>query len=103
VIWVEVFAVFLVCHAVGDFALQTDWQARFKFEGLGGDPVRRRALFSHVTVYTLCFVPALVWIGIETGQAWRGVLVGVVVFVPHDNQLSISAANASIAGRTLCA
>ncbi len=81
--WVEVFAVFVVCHMVGDFVLQTDWQARFKHEGLGGDPVRRRALVSHVAVYTLCFVPALVWIGIETGQAWRAVLVGAVVFVPH--------------------
>lgn len=81
--WVEAFAVFVVCHLVGDFILQTDWQARFKTGGLGGDPVRRRALFSHVTVYTLSFVPALVWIGIESGEAWRAVLVGAVVFVPH--------------------
>jgi hypothetical protein len=81
--WVEVFAVFIVCHLVGDFVLQTDWQARFKTGGLGQDPVRRRALFSHVIVYTLCFLPALVWIGIEGGEAWRAVLIGVVVFVPH--------------------
>ena len=25
--WVEVFAVFVVCHLVGDYLLQTDWQA----------------------------------------------------------------------------
>jgi len=25
VLWVEVFAVFLVSHLVGDFILQTDW------------------------------------------------------------------------------
>ncbi|HVO54601.1 MAG TPA: DUF3307 domain-containing protein [Solirubrobacterales bacterium] len=81
--WVEVFAVSIVCHLVGDFVLQTDWQARFKTGGLGADRVRRRALFSHVITYTLCFVPALIWIGIESGQAWRAVLVGVVVFVPH--------------------
>jgi Protein of unknown function (DUF3307) len=81
--WVEVFAVFVVCHMVGDFLLQTDWQARYKYEGLAGDPERRRALLSHVFVYTLCFVPALVWIGIETGEAWRAVLVGLVVYVPH--------------------
>jgi Protein of unknown function (DUF3307) len=81
--WVEAFAVFVVCHLVGDFVVQTDWQARFKTGGLGEDPVRRRALFSHLVTYTLCFVPALVWIGIESGEAWRAVLIGAVVFVPH--------------------
>ena len=25
--WVEVFAAFVVCHLVGDYLLQTDWQA----------------------------------------------------------------------------
>jgi hypothetical protein len=82
VIWVEVFAVFVVCHMVGDFILQTDWQARNKYEGLGGDPERRRALWSHVVVYTLCFAPAFVWIGIET-EALRAVLAAVLVFLPH--------------------
>lgn len=81
-IWVEVFAVLIVCHLVGDFLLQTDWQAQYKQGGLGSDPVRRRALVSHVTTYTLSFVPALIWIGIETSLA-RAVAIGVVVFVPH--------------------
>jgi len=81
-IWVEVFAVFVVCHMVGDFILQTDWQARNKYGGLGDDPERRRALWSHVVVYTLCFVPALVWIGIET-DAPRAIVAGLVVAIPH--------------------
>ena len=44
--WVSVFAGFLVAHMVGDYLLQTDWQARHKRRGLAGDPVSRRALFS---------------------------------------------------------
>ena len=81
-IWVEVFAVFVVCHLVGDFVLQTDWQARNKYGGMGKDRERRMALWSHVVVYTLCFVPALVWIGIET-EFSRAVLVGLLIFWPH--------------------
>ena len=80
--WVDVFAVLVVCHLVGDFLLQTDWQAGHKEFGLGGDPVHRRALVSHVATYMLAFVPALVWIGIETDAAWA-VLIGVVIAVPH--------------------
>ena len=64
--WVEVFVVLVVCHLAGDFLLQTDWQASNKYGGLGGDPVRRRALFTHIVTYTLAFLPALVWIGLET-------------------------------------
>ena len=46
--WVEVFAVFVVCHLVGDYLLQTDWQATNKRGGLGRDPLARRALLSHI-------------------------------------------------------
>jgi hypothetical protein len=60
--WVEIFAVFAVCHLVGDFALQTEWQAQHKRGGLGPDPVARRALVTHVSTYTLAFVPAFVWL-----------------------------------------
>ena len=63
--WFEVFAVFLVSHLVGDYLLQTDWQAVHKHRGLGPDPVSRRALASHVATYTLAFVPALIWLGGE--------------------------------------
>ncbi len=80
--WVEAFSVLVVCHLLGDFLLQTDWQAAHKYGGLGRDPVRRRALLSHVLVYTLSFLPALVWIGIET-DALRAVAIAVVVFLPH--------------------
>jgi hypothetical protein len=82
VTWVEVLAVLLVSHLVGDFLLQTDWQARHKYKGLGGDPVARRALLTHVATYTLAFLPALVWIGLERGAA-RAVAIGVLIAVPH--------------------
>jgi hypothetical protein len=80
--WVAVFDVFLVCHLVGDFLFQTDWQARNKDHGLGGDPVRRRALVSHIATYTLAFLPALVWIGLET-ELWRAAMAAVLIAVPH--------------------
>ena len=79
--WVEVFAAFVVCHLAGDYLLQTDWQAKHKRAGLGGDPVARRALFLHVSTYTLAFVPALVWLADELGA---GVIwVAALVFFPH--------------------
>ncbi len=80
--WVAVFDVFLVCHLVGDFLFQTDWQATHKDHGLGGDPERRRALVAHVTTYTLAFLPALVWIGLEL-DLWRALMAAVLIFVPH--------------------
>ncbi|HZO06587.1 MAG TPA: DUF3307 domain-containing protein [Solirubrobacterales bacterium] len=80
--WVEVFLVLVVSHLVGDFLLQTDWQAKYKYGGLGPDPVRRRALGTHIVTYMLCFVPALVWIAAEGGLA-RAVLAAIVVAVPH--------------------
>lgn len=80
--WVSVLAAFLVAHMVGDYLLQTDWQARHKRRGLGSDPISRRALVTHVTTYTLAFLPALVWIGVELQPAWA-VISGVLIFVPH--------------------
>lgn len=79
--WVEVWAAFVVCHLAGDYLLQTDWQAKHKRAGLGGDPVARRALFSHVTTYTLAFLPALIWLADDLGA---GVIwVAALIFVPH--------------------
>ena len=63
--WVSIFAGFLVAHMVGDYLFQTDWQARNKRGGLSGGGVSRRALLTHVTTYTLAFLPAFVWIGSE--------------------------------------
>jgi hypothetical protein len=80
--WVSVFAGFLVAHMVGDYLFQTDWQARNKRGGLSVSGEARRALFMHVTTYTLAFVPALIWIGSELDAAWA-VLSAVLIFVPH--------------------
>ena len=80
--WVAVLAGFLVAHMVGDYLLQTDWQARHKRGGLGGDPVARRALLTHVATYTLAFLPALVWIGSELGAGWA-LATAALIFIPH--------------------
>jgi hypothetical protein len=80
--WVALLAGFLVAHMVGDYLLQTDWQARNKRGGLGRDPVARRALISHVSTYTLAFLPALIWIADELDPAWA-IVAAVLIFVPH--------------------
>lgn len=80
--WVSVFAAFLVAHMVGDYLLQTEWQARHKRGGLGRDPVARRALVKHVTMYTLAFVPAFVWIGSDLDAGWA-IVAALLVFLPH--------------------
>jgi Protein of unknown function (DUF3307) len=80
--WEGVFLVFMVCHVTGDFLLQTDWQAVNKRGGLfNGNANARRALFSHVSVYTLAFVPAVIWVATETTTLAIGLLA--VVFIPH--------------------
>ena len=79
--WVEVFAAFVVCHLVGDYLLQTDWQASNKRGGLGPDPEARRALLSHIATYTLAFVPALIWLADDIG-AWA-IGTGALIAVPH--------------------
>lgn len=80
--WEAVFAVFVVCHVVGDFLFQTDWQAMNKRGGLfNGNHDARRALFSHVTMYTLAFVPAVIWIATQTTALALTLLA--VVFIPH--------------------
>ncbi len=80
--WVSVFAGFLVAHMVGDYLFQTDWQARHKRHGLGGDSVARRALFAHVSTYTLAFAPALVWIASDLNVIWA-LAAAVLIYVPH--------------------
>lgn len=72
---------FIVAHLVGDYLLQTDWQARTKRGGLsGGESLR--ALAMHIATYTLAFVPALVWIGTELDVGWA-LLAGALVAIPH--------------------
>lgn len=79
--WVSVFASFLVAHMVGDYLFQTDWQARNKRGGLNGG-VALRALATHVTTYTLAFLPALIWIADELEPGW-GLLAAALIFLPH--------------------
>lgn len=79
--WVEVFAVFIVCHLVGDYLLQTDWQALHKRGGLGRDSTARRALVSHVTTYTIAFSPALLWLVFEIEA--EVIAVAALIFFPH--------------------
>jgi hypothetical protein len=79
--WVEVFTAFVVSHLVGDYLLQTDWQARYKRGGLarGAGADARRALFTHVSVYTLCFIPALIVADLGVELLW----VIPAIFLPH--------------------
>jgi hypothetical protein len=79
--WPAVLLALLASHLVGDFLVQTEWQAVNKLGGLV-DPRSRRALLAHVIVYTAAFVPALVWIGTRT-TPWRAIAVGAVVAIPH--------------------
>jgi uncharacterized protein DUF3307 len=79
--WVEVLAAFLACHLVGDYLLQTEWQAVNKRGGLGRNSVRRRALLAHVATYTLAFLPALAVLADDVGPAVLGVAAGIAA--PH--------------------
>ena len=81
--WVEIFAVFVVSHALGDYLLQTDWQATHKRGGLGGDRLATRALLSHVLVYTLSFVPAGIWLADGGLEAAGLALLAIGIYVPH--------------------
>jgi len=80
--WPALFGVFLLSHLAGDFLLQTDWQAHGKEHGLGTDPNARRALALHGLTYALAFVPALVWVGSESG-APAAVGIAALVMLPH--------------------
>ena len=80
--WAEITIVFWISHLVGDFMLQTDRQAANKYGGLGRDRGARAALFSHVSIYTLCFVPALIWIAGDVG-ALAAIGLAAVIFLPH--------------------
>jgi hypothetical protein len=80
--WVSVLAGFLVAHMVGDYLLQTDWQARHKRGGLTNGGVSRKALVCHVTTYTLAFLPAFVWIGTTLDVA-GALAAAILVYVPH--------------------
>jgi Protein of unknown function (DUF3307) len=80
--WVSVFAGLIVAHLVGDYLVQTDWQARHKFRGLSDDRTARRALGTHVVTYTLTFLPVLVWVAGDLSPGWA-VAAAALVGVPH--------------------
>jgi hypothetical protein len=81
--WSALFGVFLLSHLVGDFLLQTDWQASTKQHGLiGGSRENRRALASHGLTYTCAFIPALVWIGVESGGG-TAIAAAALIGIPH--------------------
>lgn len=80
--WSDALATFVVCHAIGDYLLQTDWQALHKRGGLSGDPVARRALVTHVGTYTAAYLPALAWIGDRRTLA-VALRTGALVALPH--------------------
>jgi hypothetical protein len=79
--WVEVFIAFVVSHLVGDYLLQTDWQARNKRGGLAlrAAADARRALFTHVSTYTLAFIPVLIVLDLGAELLW----VVPAIFLPH--------------------
>ncbi len=79
--WSEALLALLVSHTVGDVLFQTDWQARGKAQGLQASP-GCRALAAHLGTYMVAFIPALVWIGLET-SALRAIAVAAVVGFTH--------------------
>ena len=86
--WTEIFIVFVLSHLVGDFLLQTDFQALHKRGGLGPDPTSRKALLTHVGFYTLAFVPGLVWAADSVVKAiWLAALIGIPHAVVDDGRL----------------
>lgn len=86
--WVEIFTVFVVSHLVGDYLLQTDWQALHKRGGLArGAGEARRALFTHVGTYTLAFVPALVVSDLSVELVWVVPAIAIPHLIQDDGRL----------------
>ncbi len=79
--WHSLLAAFGLCHLIGDFLLQTDWQARTKVHGLSGG-VAARALGSHVLTYSLGMLPALIWLAQERSLATAAIALAAIA-IPH--------------------
>ena len=76
------FAEFFVSHHVGDYILQTDFQALNKSGGLGDDDESRKALVNHGLTYTAAFVPALLGVARRTSLP-RALGVAALITLPH--------------------
>jgi hypothetical protein len=76
------FANFFVSHHIGDYLLQTDFQALNKKGGLGEDDDSRRALVNHGLTYTAAFVPALLGVARRTSLT-RALGVAALITLPH--------------------
>lgn len=86
--WVELFIAFVVSHLVGDYLLQTDWQALHKRGGLArGAPDARRALFTHIGTYTLAFIPVLAWSELGAELAWVIPAIAIPHLIQDDGRL----------------
>jgi hypothetical protein len=86
--WVEIFTTFVVSHLVGDYLLQTDWQALHKRGGLArGAGDARRALFTHVGTYTFAFVPALVASDLSVELVWVVPAIAIPHLIQDDGRL----------------
>ena len=79
--WAEIFEVFVVSHLLGDYLLQTEWQALNKRGGLTGTPVQKRALLSHIATYTLAYVPSLIWLWSNLHGWVFG--IAALIAIPH--------------------
>jgi hypothetical protein len=80
--WPALLMALVISHLVGDYLLQTDWQARNKPRGLASDGTSRAALLSHGLTYTLAFAPALLWLGRSRGA--RATLSALpLITIPH--------------------
>lgn len=76
------FAEFLVSHHIGDYILQTDFQALNKSGGLGDDEKSRKALVHHGMTYTAAFMPALLGVARRTSLP-RALGVAALITIPH--------------------
>ncbi len=59
-------AMMTVSHSIGDWFIQTEYQALNKAKGKWFN----RAILTHCTTYTLCYVPTLVWFDISLHWLW---------------------------------
>jgi len=65
----------VVTHLLGDFVLQTEYEAMNKMKG----SFLNRALFSHCLTYALCFIPVL-W-HFQLSLYWLAIIFGSHMFL----------------------